>query len=245
MKRILSTFSQKWPEYIIEAIVIIASILGAYALDNWNEYNQDRNKEMYFLKRLEKEFSKDSANLAGAIKILNYKVDAGKELKAFLENPAGEQPKYLVRKAILGGRVLVFRSFTPSFDEALASGQLSLIRNDSIKDIINYYKDYLEGLKTFTTDEGQKRKTEYNEHVFKYFDAEIAADIWEQSNPDSLNLSKYNNDEMGFVKDPSSLYHIKSVLLVDRETSLLYERAIVIGLNPVLESIRKEISSRE
>jgi hypothetical protein len=37
MKRIIILFKQKWPQYIIESVVIIASILGAYALDNWNE----------------------------------------------------------------------------------------------------------------------------------------------------------------------------------------------------------------
>ena len=228
-----------------EILLVVIGILIALQVNNWNDSKKNREKETYFLKRLEKEFSRDSASLAGVIKILNLKVDAGRELKTFLENPSSDQPKHLIRKTILGGRVLVFRSFTPSYDEALASGQLSLIRNDSIKDKINYYKGYLDDLKTFSTDEGQKRKSEYNEHVFKYFDAEIAVDIWEQSNPDSLDLTKYKNDLVGFTKDPSSSYHVKSVLSVDRETSLLYKRAITIGLNPVLESIRKEISARE
>lgn len=37
MKKIVQTLSQKWPEYLIEAVVIVASILGAYALDNWHQ----------------------------------------------------------------------------------------------------------------------------------------------------------------------------------------------------------------
>ena len=44
MKRILITLSDKWPEYLIEAFVIIASILGAYSLDNWNDNRISKRK---------------------------------------------------------------------------------------------------------------------------------------------------------------------------------------------------------
>ncbi|MFY0606105.1 MAG: hypothetical protein JXR10_05280 [Cyclobacteriaceae bacterium] len=52
MKRILTTLKEKWPEYLIESIVIIASILGAFALDNWNENRKEQKQKSELIGQL-------------------------------------------------------------------------------------------------------------------------------------------------------------------------------------------------
>lgn len=60
MKRLLTTLSQKWPEYLIESIVIVASIWGAFALDSWNDTRKQLANERIFLTNVSENLALDS-----------------------------------------------------------------------------------------------------------------------------------------------------------------------------------------
>lgn len=56
MRKIFETIKQKWPEYLLEMLVIVFSILGAFALDNWNEERKSKLAEYQLLSSLKTDF---------------------------------------------------------------------------------------------------------------------------------------------------------------------------------------------
>ena len=50
MKKILETLRRKWAEYLLEIIVIVIGILGAFTLNTWNELRKARIVELLKIK---------------------------------------------------------------------------------------------------------------------------------------------------------------------------------------------------
>lgn len=140
MKRILAALSQKWPEYLIEAIVIIASILGAYSLDNWNEERKIRASEKVILQNLRTEI------LANKIELQNIHESHLKSNEGGFEllNLFGKDISSISTKRLdtLLGNVesaWTFDSRSGYMKSIIASGKIDYLRNDELKSMITSF----------------------------------------------------------------------------------------------------------
>ena len=71
MKRIFTTLKEKWPEYILEILVITIGILGAYSLNSWNEQRKLRQDERKIISQLIDEYEANLQQLDPKIQIRN------------------------------------------------------------------------------------------------------------------------------------------------------------------------------
>lgn len=141
MKRILSTLKEKWPEYILEILVITIGILGAFALNNWNEQNKNRIFEKEILSLINENLSRDSILLTEEYQ------------KAVLANQITDSILNRVNQGIFDetlnlwmGKVIRFERFKSQSSgfEVLKSKGIDLLSVQKLKvDLINYYDEIL------------------------------------------------------------------------------------------------------
>jgi hypothetical protein len=130
----LSKPSRFSSQYVVEGVLIVVSILIAFAIDAWWEERGDRTEEQRVLTALRAEFQENAERLPRYI-------EAG-------EFAAAEAARLIqaIQDAAEGGRIVVtpeqlmaltaFGSFDPvrgAFDAMLQSGELRYIRNQALR----------------------------------------------------------------------------------------------------------------
>lgn len=134
MKRILTTLSQKWPEYLLEILVITIGILGAFALNNWNEGRKEKIQEAKFLRNLKLDLQTDTTNLNLMTADRNQKVENALTLLEMQTVPSNEEQMKQYMSSIW--QLFGWSTFTPrtnTVDELIGSGNLSILSDDSVK----------------------------------------------------------------------------------------------------------------
>ena len=87
MKRILTTLAQKWPEYLLEMIVITAGILGAFMLNSWNENAKERVLKENYRESLILDLKADTAQIGVRIRSFRENLQQNVRLRRRLQGP--------------------------------------------------------------------------------------------------------------------------------------------------------------
>jgi hypothetical protein len=145
MKTILSVLRRKWAEYILEILVIILGILGAFALDNWNEQRKDRVLGQEHISKIYGDLKSDVDKLNIAVDLLKMQEESSMYILKVLES----QRKYLedslefARNEIIVNRLVDVDRDKNTWDELNGAGRLNILSDDSLTILLlNFYSEY-------------------------------------------------------------------------------------------------------
>jgi len=132
----------KYFKYAIgEIILVVIGILIALQINNWNETRKDSIAENDFYCKLLEDFELDRQNINRLYKESDYKIETSKKL--LLELPQKNKSKaYLIDTYIQALRTNAFSPSKVAILDITSSGQLNLIKNESLKqNLIRYYAE--------------------------------------------------------------------------------------------------------
>jgi len=136
MKKILETFKRKWAEYLLEVFVITIGILGAYALNNWNENRKDRLTEFSVLNSLKSEFQINKERLVKHSEIHSRTLKKAQDYSTRLMT--GEVTEF--SDIWINGKISRFGTYDPingAINSLISTGRIEVIKNDSLKTLLS------------------------------------------------------------------------------------------------------------
>ncbi len=146
-----------------EIIIVIAGILIALQLDNWNTERQDRNEARVFMIRLKNEFQDNRDQMVQKIQMRQRALESSRELLRIVDNRAENTTREQV-DSLLANALPVY-TFDPSqgvLNQLTSTDKLTLFRNEALNNKLSAWTSMIEDFK-----EDENMYNSYNHNHFR------------------------------------------------------------------------------
>ena len=146
MKRVLSTLKEKWPEYLLEMLVLFIGIYCAFAVENWNENRLEKQHEERVITALHNEFDENLKDLREVIVRLDSQRQFQVKLLEAFSN-SSNLSEYKLDKLI--NKSFGYITWNPSsyvLNDLKNSGQISKLSDHNLQLLLFAWERYYENL---------------------------------------------------------------------------------------------------
>lgn len=148
---IVATLRHRWPEYLIEIVVIVLSISISFGLDQWKERRREAALERLYLKTLADNLASDIDKLHEVIPETRLVL---RKAQALLDQNRASAPAAPAQQDLMDiARRPSFLAHDAAFADLRSSGNLRVIHDFGLKNaLFDYYGEY-EAIKAKETSE--------------------------------------------------------------------------------------------
>ena len=223
--KLIQVFKVKWAEYLLEIIVIIIGILGAFTLNRWNDQLSSKKLEVEFLRdnqgafeRLKENFEQNFAIEKQIAQDAEFILAAIKNKDSYSDSIAAAMNRSLFRVTE------IWPDYGPY--ESLKAAGLKVISNDQIRNL--FAQQFGQRLPGRLREQAQRNSYifEFNQLKSTWFTGEKGNVPW---------------DFQRLCKDKQFLHFVNYTKERAIHFSNYYERT-AIGVQSIVDALEREIS---
>jgi hypothetical protein len=213
---------------------VVIGILIALQVDNWNKKNEDDRRATQILLALQNEFNNSKTQLSRVKSYNKGVLRASSGLLDLVSNFPKNYDETKVADLLKDyGYYLSFDPFNGALETAISSGDIHLIDNDSLVNLLFSWSSLILDSKE---EETQSRQLLFQQKKDLMFEYTREVDIWKQGQ------SPFSSDYVGLLKNPDFENWViwrKGIV-----SELVKEQNIILEVNKsILSLIEKEIES--
>ena len=199
-----------------EIVLVMIGILLALQVNNWNESQKAKQKEQYYLTKLEENLKQDTLLLNREVERIKVKLKNIKTLSLFNDRPKDSLEILLVNA------LLSTNGFSPeitTWENLQNTGKIDIINNQALVDSLYIYHNFNENyVKVWMESDQSYSRLNIAPLLMRNFNLNYDSQLRFESD---LQLRfEYDSDKLSFVNDPEDLLYFKNSLRYKNNASL-------------------------